>query len=81
MERIECQPFIINAARGGVTSNRSLVKALKEKRISGAVMDCWENEPTIDGELLKMADIATPHIAGIVPTEVECHTDEPSEYE
>ena len=64
LERTECQPFIINAARGGVTSNRSLVKALKEKRISGAVMDCWENEPTIDGELLKMADIATPHIAG-----------------
>ena len=28
------------------------------------VIDCWENEPDIDRELLAMADIATPHIAG-----------------
>ena len=58
------KPFIINAARGGVTSNRALKSALKEEIISGVVLDCWENEPDIDLELLHMADIATPHIAG-----------------
>lgn len=63
-ERVERKPFIINAARGGVTANRSLVKALREDRIAGVVMDCWENEPEIDRELLNLADIATPHIAG-----------------
>ena len=58
------KPFIINAARGGVTSNQSLKKAIKRGKISGAVIDCWENEPDIDIELLELVDIATPHIAG-----------------
>ena len=58
------KPFIINAARGGVTCNQALKKAIKTGNISGTVLDCWENEPTIDTELLEMADIATPHIAG-----------------
>ena len=58
------KPFIINAARGGVTSNKSLKKAHQNGQISGIVLDCWENEPEIDIELLGMTDIATPHIAG-----------------
>jgi erythronate-4-phosphate dehydrogenase len=58
------KPFIINAARGGVTDNQALKKAIKNGKISGVVLDCWENEPNIDTELLEMADIATPHIAG-----------------
>lgn len=58
------KPFIINAARGGVTSNKSLKNAIKKGKIAGAVLDCWENEPEIDRELLEMVDIATPHIAG-----------------
>ena len=29
--------------------------------VSGAVIDCWENEPNIDLELLKLVDIATPY--------------------
>ena len=58
------QPFIINAARGGVVDNRALSRALHDGTVSGAVIDCWENEPNIDLELLKLVDIATPHIAG-----------------
>lgn len=58
------QPFIINAARGGVVDNRALIHALRDGNVSGAIIDCWENEPNIDLELLKLVDIATPHIAG-----------------
>jgi|AGTN01.2.fsa_nt_gi Phosphoglycerate dehydrogenase and related dehydrogenases len=58
------KPIIMNAARGGVTDNQALKKALRNGNISGAVIDCWENEPEIDRELLQLADIATPHIAG-----------------
>ncbi len=58
------KPFIINAARGGVIDNQSLKNALKNSLVNGAVIDCWENEPEIDRELLDMVDIATPHIAG-----------------
>lgn len=58
------QPFIINAARGGVVDNHALTRALRTGTVSGAVIDCWENEPDIDLELLNLVDIATPHIAG-----------------
>lgn len=58
------KPFIINSSRGSVISTEAIKNALKAGSISGAVIDCWENEPNIDGELLKLVDIATPHIAG-----------------
>lgn len=60
----EKKPFIINAARGDITDNHALKKAIQHGQISGVVIDCWENEPGIDRELLRLADIATPHIAG-----------------
>lgn len=54
----------MNASRGGVVCNRSLTTALLQGKVRGAVIDCWENEPNIDRELLELVDIATPHIAG-----------------
>jgi len=58
------KPVIINAARGGITDNQALTKAVQAGTVSGAVIDCWENEPEINRELLQLVDIATPHIAG-----------------
>ena len=58
------KPIIINTSRGAVVSNDALKNAIKENRISGAIIDTWENEPNIDNELLQIVDIATPHIAG-----------------
>jgi erythronate-4-phosphate dehydrogenase len=54
----------INTSRGGVVSTNALKKAIKNKKIKATVLDVWENEPDIDTELLDMADIGTPHIAG-----------------
>jgi erythronate-4-phosphate dehydrogenase len=64
LQTVARKPFIINAARGAITDNQALKKALRAYTISGVVIDCWENEPDIDRELLALADIATPHIAG-----------------
>ncbi|HBG40521.1 MAG TPA: 4-phosphoerythronate dehydrogenase PdxB [Porphyromonadaceae bacterium] len=58
------KPFIINSCRGAVADNRALVHALESGKIAGTVIDCWENEPDIDRDLLRLSDIATPHIAG-----------------
>lgn len=58
------KPLIINAARGPVVDTPAVIDALKAGDISGAVIDCWEGEPKISRELLDLADIATPHIAG-----------------
>lgn len=57
-------PIVINAARGPVVDTSALIAALREGKVSHAVVDCWEGEPHIDPDLLAMADIATPHIAG-----------------
>lgn len=57
-------PLIINTARGGIINEEALKMALNSKKISDVIIDCWENEPQIDTELLDKAMIATPHIAG-----------------
>lgn len=56
--------WLINSSRGEVIDTASLKKALLSELISGVVLDVWENEPSIDTELLDMAFLGTPHIAG-----------------
>ncbi|MFV0392561.1 MAG: 4-phosphoerythronate dehydrogenase [Paludibacteraceae bacterium] len=58
------KPIIINASRGEVIETNALKEAMKRGKISDVVLDCWENEPEIDRELLNNVAIATPHIAG-----------------
>ena len=55
---------LINTSRGEVVDNKVLKNALKTGRIKASALDVWENEPEIDGELLDLLSIATPHIAG-----------------
>jgi erythronate-4-phosphate dehydrogenase len=61
---LKCKPIVFNSCRGEVLDTESAKSALKNNLIAGLVIDCWENEPVIDLELLRMADLATPHIAG-----------------
>jgi erythronate-4-phosphate dehydrogenase len=58
------KPIIINTARGPIVETVAIKNAIRQEKISGAIIDCWENEPNIDLEYMKMVDIATPHIAG-----------------
>lgn len=55
--------IFINAARGPVIETDALLAALGS-RVSHAVIDCWEGEPTYRTDLLARAVLATPHIAG-----------------
>lgn len=57
-------PIIINTSRGEVVDTGALLEALDNGRVSGAVIDVWENEPHINRTLLDRAFLATPHIAG-----------------
>lgn len=57
-------PIVINSARGGIIETNAIKEALRNNTISGAIIDCWENEPDIDREYMEMVDLATPHIAG-----------------
>ncbi len=56
--------FLINSSRGPVVDEKALYKALKEKRIAGAAIDVYENEPEFVKGLEKLNNIVmTPHIA------------------
>lgn len=56
--------ILINTSRGAVVETEALKIALARGAISTAVIDVWENEPAIDVDLLQLAAIGTPHIAG-----------------
>lgn len=56
--------LLINSARGAIADNSALLRALTDGKIADAAIDCWENEPHINLDLLKAAYVATPHIAG-----------------
>jgi erythronate-4-phosphate dehydrogenase len=55
--------LVIQPSRGGVV-DESALKAWITPGIRDAVVDVWENEPSPDPELVALAAIATPHIAG-----------------
>ena len=58
------KPLLINSCRGEVFETQAVKAAYRKDTISGLVIDCWENEPELDRELLEMCFLATPHIAG-----------------
>ena len=57
-------PYLINSSRGEVIKTEALKVAIHSNKTKGTAIDVWENEPSIDLELLNLVDIATPHIAG-----------------
>lgn len=56
--------IVFNSSRGEVIETNALKNAVKNGSVSGLLLDVWENEPNIDPEILELADLATPHIAG-----------------
>ena len=57
-------PYIINSSRGEVVDTASLLAALSAGKVKDAIIDTWEYEPNISRELMEVALISTPHIAG-----------------
>lgn len=64
VEKLQRKPIVINSARGPVADTTALLSGLKNGKIAKVVIDCWEGEPGINTELLDIASVATPHIAG-----------------
>lgn len=56
--------ILVNAGRGGVIREHDLIAFMSQRPDVRVVLDVWENEPAISQELMSMATIATPHIAG-----------------
>jgi glyoxylate reductase len=55
--------YLINTSRGPIVDEKSLVQALKEKRIAGAGLDVYEQEPMVEPGLISLPNVVlTPHL-------------------
>lgn len=53
---------LINTARGAVVDEAALLEALREKRIAGAALDVYPDEPEVNPAYLRLSNvILTPH--------------------
>ncbi|MCH7554149.1 MAG: 2-hydroxyacid dehydrogenase [Chloroflexi bacterium] len=61
--------YLINTARAGAVDQEALLQALKDKRIAGAALDVFLEEPLPEDSPLRTLDnvVLTPHIAGSSP--------------
>lgn len=64
LSKMKKEALVINSSRGEVVDGNALKCALQNNALGGAVLDVWENEPTIDKNLLDLVWIGSPHIAG-----------------
>jgi lactate dehydrogenase-like 2-hydroxyacid dehydrogenase len=57
------ESFLINIARGPVVNQEALMAALREKRIAGAGLDVFWDEPQVPAELMAMENVVlSPHL-------------------
>jgi lactate dehydrogenase-like 2-hydroxyacid dehydrogenase len=55
--------YLINIARGPIVDEQALIAALREKRIAGAALDVFWDEPRVPAELVAMEQVVlAPHI-------------------
>ncbi|HBF0844589.1 TPA: D-2-hydroxyacid dehydrogenase [Clostridioides difficile] len=55
--------YLINCARGGLVDEKDLLKALDEGKLSAAAIDVYEQEPTLNLDLVNHPRVSpTPHI-------------------
>ncbi len=56
--------YVVNIARGSVIEEPALIAALAQKRIAGAALDVFADEPRVPQALLALDNVVlTPHIA------------------
>jgi D-3-phosphoglycerate dehydrogenase len=66
LARMKPTAFIINTARGTLINEADLVEALRGKKIGGAGIDVFEQEPPGDHPLFHLENVViTPHAAGV----------------
>lgn len=58
--------YLVNTARGALVNEPDLIEALQNKKIAGAGLDVFEEEPPADSAFFHMSNVVvTPHAAGV----------------
>ncbi|MDF7807861.1 4-phosphoerythronate dehydrogenase [Pontiellaceae bacterium B12219] len=63
-EQLKPGAIFINASRGSVCDYDALMDAKRGGAVSRTILDVWSPEPAFRNDILKMTDLASPHIAG-----------------
>ena len=64
LKRMKKTAYLINTSRGAVVDEEALVEALRGKKIAGAGLDVYEEEPALAPGLAELANVVlSPHIA------------------
>jgi Lactate dehydrogenase and related dehydrogenases len=62
ISKMKSSAILVNTARGNLIDDRALLKALREKRIRGAGLDVYENEPRINPGFFELDNVVLlPH--------------------
>jgi len=63
LARMKPSAVLVNTARGPIVDEKALVVALKERRIAGAGLDVYENEPSLEPDLYDLPNcVLLPHL-------------------
>ncbi|HTE14713.1 MAG TPA: 2-hydroxyacid dehydrogenase, partial [Burkholderiales bacterium] len=63
LDALGADGFLVNVARGPVVDEQALISALQEKRIAGAGLDVFWDEPRVPAALIAMENVVlAPHI-------------------
>jgi lactate dehydrogenase-like 2-hydroxyacid dehydrogenase len=63
LEALGPDGVLINIARGSLVDESALIEALRNKKILGAGLDVFENEPSVPEELIALDDaVLLPHV-------------------
>jgi D-3-phosphoglycerate dehydrogenase len=58
--------YLVNCARGGIVHEGDLLHALESRRVAGAAIDVWSEEPPVTDELRRLIEhpsvVVTPHL-------------------
>lgn len=69
LSQLSDKTLLINSGRGAVIDNEALLSVLNQRTllnqpVLSLALDVWENEPTINRQLLEKVNLGTFHIAG-----------------
>lgn len=73
LERMKPTAYIVNTARGGIIEEADLYQALVDKKLAGAGLDVFAEEPIdLENPLLMLENVITsPHMAGVTREALE----------